>query len=59
MYEIFYLAMLISAILAGIASLVTTSIGQRVARFGRCISYGLLGICVVSLIGFIVTTPML
>ena len=57
MYQIFYLTMLISAILAGIVSFATTSLGLRVARFGRCISYGLLGICVVSLIGFVVTIP--
>ena len=59
MYEIFYLTMLISVILAGIISLVTSIIGKRPTKIWRYITYGLMGISVVSMIGFVVTMSML
>lgn len=59
MLEIFYVTMLITAILLGIVTLVSTIIGRRPTKILEYIVYGLGGICVVSLIGFIVTTSML
>ena len=59
MYEIFYLTMLIGAILVGIINIVTSIIGKRPTKIWRYITYGLMGITVVSTICFVATTPML
>ena len=59
MYEIFYLTMLISIILAGIISLVTSMIGRGSNKTLGHIVSGLIAISVVSLIGFAVTVSML
>ena len=59
MFNIFYLTMLISVILTGIISIVTSIIGKRPTKIWRYITYGLMGITVVSMIGFVVTVPML
>lgn len=59
MYEIFYLTMLISVILTGIISIVTSIIGKRPTKIWRYTTYVLMGITVVSTICFVATTPML
>ena len=59
MFGIFYLTMLISVILTGIISIVTSIIGKRPTKTWRYITYVLMGITVVSMIGFVATTPML
>ena len=53
MYEIFYLTMLISAILLGIITL----IGRRFTKLRGYVMCGLAGICVVAMMGFVITTP--
>ena len=59
MYKIFYATLLITAILLGIITLATGAIGHRPTKIWGIIMCGLAGICIVALIGFIVTTSML
>lgn len=59
MYKIFYATLLITAILLGIITLATGIIGRRPTKIWGYIMGGLAGICVVALIGFIVTTSIL
>ena len=55
MYEMFYLTMLISAILLGAIIL----IGRRFTKLRGYMMSGLMVICIVSLMGFVVTTSMI
>lgn len=55
MYNYFYLTMLISIILVGIITIVSLIIGKRPNKIWRYITYGLMTITVVSLIGFLIT----
>lgn len=59
MYGIFYLTMLISVILTGIINIVVSIIGKRPTKIWRYTTYVLMGITVVSMIGFVVTISML
>lgn len=55
MDEICYFTMLVSAILLSIMNILT----RRPTKVWRYIMYCLAGICVVAVIGFVVTTLML
>ena len=55
MYQYFYLTMLIAPILTGIISVTFAIIGKLPTKIWRYIMYGLMGITIVSLIGFAVT----
>ena len=58
MYEFFYMAMLLSAILAGITSLVGSAIGKCHTKVWQYIIKALLVIAVVATIGFFITVML-
>ena len=55
MNQYFYLTMLIAPILVGIISLIFAMIGKLPTKIWRYIMYCLMGITIVSLIGFAVS----
>lgn len=59
MLEILYVTLLISAISIGIINLVATIIGRRPTKLWRYIMCGLAGVCVIAMIGLVITTLIL
>ena len=58
MYKYFYITMLLSAILLGLITLVSSMIDRRPTKVWRCIYFSLVVIIVVMLIGFIITLTL-